>query len=152
MKCCFCGHGRYWEVPNSIVVLLLETIEYLINYRNVDTFISGGMGEFDRLCESAIGELKKSYSHIKLFLYIPYMTKYLSNNMEYLHKKYDEIIYPELEQVYYKSAIQKRNRIMIDESDFMVAYVRNDKGGARQSYNYAKRSKKIKIINLVEYI
>ena len=30
----------------------------------------------------------------------------------------DEIIYPELEQVYYKSAIQKRNRIMIDESDF----------------------------------
>ena len=80
------------------------------------------------------------------------MTKYLSNNMEYLHKKYDEIIYPELEQVYYKSAIQKRNRIMIDESDFMVAYVRNDKGGARQSYKYAKRSKKIKIINLVEYI
>ena len=70
MKCCFCGHGRYWEVPNSIVALLLETIEYLINYRNVDTFISGGMGEFDRLCESAIGELKKSYSHIKLFLYI----------------------------------------------------------------------------------
>ena len=42
MKCCFCGHGRYWEVPNSIVALLLETIEYLINYRNVDTFISGG--------------------------------------------------------------------------------------------------------------
>lgn len=41
---------------------------------------------------------------------------------------------------------------MIDESDFMVAYVRNDKGGARQSYKYAKRSKKIKIINLVEYI
>ncbi len=41
---------------------------------------------------------------------------------------------------------------MIDESDFMVAYVRNDKGGARQSYKYAKKVKKIKIINLVEYI
>ncbi len=58
--------GRYWEVPNSIVVLLLETIEYLINYRNVDTFISGGMGEFDRLCESAIGELK---NHILILNY-----------------------------------------------------------------------------------
>ena len=48
-----------WEVLGSTkfnCCIVTELIEYLINYRNVDTFISGGMGEFDRLCESAIGD------------------------------------------------------------------------------------------------
>lgn len=59
MKCCFCGHGRDWEIPNSVIKLIPDNIENLIINYNVDTFLTKGMGEFDRLCGSAVRKLKK---------------------------------------------------------------------------------------------
>lgn len=93
-------------------------------------------------------KIKKTYPHNKLNLFLAYLTKHINRNQEYFYTLYDERVYPELEHVYFKAAIQKRNRIMIDESDFMIAFVRNDFGGARQSYNYAKKLKVSRLLTL----
>ena len=48
-----------------------------------------------------------------------------------------------------KSAIQNRNRSMVDRSDLVVCYVDHQSGGAFQTMQYAlKRGKKV--INLAE--
>lgn len=137
-KCCFCGHRRPWEVDYSITADLTAYIEKLITVYQVDTFYSGGMGVFDRMCERIVRSLKKKYPYIKLYLVVPYLSSFLNTQKMYLDQGYDEIIYPDLNGVFYKAAIQKRNRWMIQNSDYLVAYVCNSTGGARQSYCYAK--------------
>lgn len=152
MKCCFCGHGKIWDLPYNINLYITKSIEFLIKEHDVNIFLSGGMGSFDKEAEAVVRKLKKTYPHIKLFLYLPYLTESLNKRKDYIYTLYDEIIYPELEDVYFKAAIQKRNRIMVDESDYMVSYVKNKYGGAWKTYNYAKKKNDIKIINIAERI
>jgi len=44
-----------------------------------------------------------------------------------------------LEKSCYKTALQKRNRWMVQNRDFMIAYIRRRYGGARQTYQFAKK-------------
>lgn len=139
-SCCFCGHGREWEVDLRVSETVTAYMEQLILYREVDTFYSGGMGCFDALCDGLVRKLKKKYPHISLYLVVSYLTQDLNRNRAFYEQAYDAIIFPELEGVYFKAAIQKRNRWMIDHAAYMIAYVRNHTGGARQSYQYARRT------------
>ena len=134
--CSFCGHGKEWDLPMDIDIRIEVAVSDLIS-KNVNVFYSGGMGAFDSKCEAVILKLKQKYKDLKLILIIPYLTKTLDDISK--AKKYDEIIFPDLGRVHYKSAIQKRNRWMIDRSDFLLSYVKNSTGGARQSFEYAKR-------------
>ena len=89
--------------------------------------------------------IKRKDKRIKLILVIPYITKRIDDL--YREKRYDEIIFPDLGNVHYKAAIQKRNYWMVDNSDYLLAYVKNREGGARKSFEYAKRRGK-KIVRL----
>ena len=62
---------------------------------------------------------------------------------------YVSFIYPPLEKVPLKFAINKRNEWMIDQSDFVIAYVEHSFGGAYQSLKYAYRKGK-RIVNLAK--
>ena len=62
---------------------------------------------------------------------------------------YDSIVYPPLEKTPLKFAISKRNEWMIDQSDFVIAYVEHSFGGAYQSLKYAHRKGK-RIVNLAK--
>ena len=62
---------------------------------------------------------------------------------------YDSSVYPPIENVPMRFAINKRNEWMINQADLVIAYVDHTFGGAYKTLQYAKRKKK-QIINLAE--
>ncbi len=84
----------------DIVQELTACIENLIMEKDVGIFYSGGMDEFDKVCERAVRELKYKYPHVRLHLIIPYMKQALNKNFEYYNGYYDEIYLPDLDDVF----------------------------------------------------
>lgn len=148
--CCFAGHS---ELVNKDIIYekVLEQIERLIIEENVSEFRVGHYGEFDNLCAKAVRSLKGKYPHIHLDLLIPYVTASIRDLKEYYNENYDSITIAEVPQNTPKRFyISKCNEYMINTSDFLICYVKNSFGGARQTLTYAKRKKNIKIFNLTE--
>ncbi|MEG1529959.1 MAG: hypothetical protein RR405_06335, partial [Clostridia bacterium] len=71
----------------------------------------------------------------------PYIAEGYQTRLKWIieSKLYDEIIYPELEEVPYKFAISKRNEWMVDNADLVIAFVNHHFGGAYSTLQYAKR-------------
>ncbi|MED9918061.1 MAG: hypothetical protein UFB05_04860 [[Eubacterium] siraeum] len=73
--------------------------------------------------------------------------EYRDNEQSYLNH-YDEVeICTDSSEVHYKSAIQVRNRCMIDRSNLVVCCIQHKSGGAYKTVQYAQKCKK-EIINL----
>ena len=65
---------------------------------------------------------------------------------------YDEIeISENASMSHFKSAMQIRNKEMVDRSDLVICYIERNSGGAYQTIEYAKKQNK-RIINLAEEI
>ena len=117
IACCF-GHR---DVYKNISDILSEVIEDLITNKEVTEFWTGGMGNFDGSFASAVRALKRKYPDIKLILIKPYFSNELNTNKEYYEFTYDDVVIPDvLAGVHPKSAITKRNRWMVENSDFIV--------------------------------
>ena len=143
--CMFCGH-RDICLDADEIKNIKKILNDLIKNENVNTFYTGGMGNFDKICSGIVRELKKVYKHIRLYLIIPYLTKkVLRENME--DCVYDEIIEPDLGDVYYKCAIVKRNQWMVEKSEYIVAYVYKKYGGAYTTLKYGNKLGR-KVINI----
>ena len=151
ITCTFSGHREVYQAGiehdlDSALSNLLET------HNDSFCFLVGGMGEFDRLCASAVRRLKRTYSDrtISLNIVFPYLTQELNSEKTYYEQSYDDIIVPdELAGVHYKSAITKRNRWMIDQSQLLIAFVYRDFGGAFTTLKYAQK-KQLQIINIAK--
>ncbi len=141
--CCFFGHR---DAPKEIIPILKEEIENIIVNKNVSIFYLGGYGNFDLFAANILKKLKKDYPFIKLI----YVTAYLStleNNKTQL-SAFDETLYPYgLELKPKKFAIYYRNRYIVENSNYMIAYVCRSFGGAYTALKYGK-NKNIEIINL----
>ncbi len=138
--CTFAGHRFVYH--SELFSLIKSTIWNLLETGDNLCFYSGGMGEFDHLCENAVLEAKSVYPTTKLVLVLPYMTKELNTHKDYYTSRYDEIIIPDLSATHYKAAIQARNRWLVDQADILLSYVFRDFGGAFQTEKYAILSKK----------
>ena len=113
-------------------------------------FLSGGIGDWDDICSSAVRRAKRNYPHIQLCLVIPYMSQSINRHKDYFEDMYDKIILPEwADTVHYKAAITMRNRWMIDKSGIMLAFVKRDCGGAYKAMKYAQKQG-IKVLNFNE--
>nr|WP_316614906.1 hypothetical protein [uncultured Ruminococcus sp.] len=111
-------------------------IERLINEKDVNTFYVGTQGNFDRMAYSVLAELRKRYQHIKVYRVLAYMPK-LGDT--------DTIVPEGIETTYPRYAIIKRNKWMIDRSDYVIAYVTHPTGGAYQAVERVKKKGKILI-------
>ena len=84
----------------------------------------GRDGDFDLLASAAIKRVIRSYGYgnTHFTLVLPYMkAKYRDNEKEYLDY-YDEVeVCAESSDAYPKSAIQVRNRSMIDRANIVIA-------------------------------
>lgn len=138
--CSFCGHR---DCDSLVRGQIKEAITDLIKNQCITTFYSGGMGNFDKLCESVVRELKQKYKNLRLCLVAPYMTKKLNTDKEYYNAMYDEIIIPDLGDIHYKRAITERNKWMVDCSNVLLCYVTRNSGGAYRMQKYAKNENKI---------
>ncbi len=152
----FFGH-RYIE--DLIILEILEQkvekiISELINTKEYVEFLVGRDGEFDQIVSSAIIRSKRdvfdgnSY-HVCV---LPYTRAEYTKNTEAFDKYYDEVeICEESSKAHPKGAIQIRNRSMVDRADLCIFYVKRNKGGAWQTFNYAKKQGKV-CINLADNV
>ena len=145
----FFGHRsieRASEVENRFDKLLHE----LIAQKEYVEFLIGRDGEFDLLASAAIKRAVREYGYgnTHFTLVLPYMkAEYRDNEKEYLDY-YDEVeVCAESADAHPKSAIQIRNRNMVDRSDLVVCCIQHKSGGAYKTMQYAEKQGK-HIINL----
>ena len=140
----FFGH-REVEGASNIESRLDWLLHDLITQKQYVEFLIGRDGEFDLLVASAIRRAVKQYGcgNTSLILVLPYMkAEYRNNEQSYLNY-YDEVeICAESSEVHYKSAIQVRNRCMVDRSDLVVCCIQHKSGGAYRTMQYAKKQGK----------
>lgn len=141
--CCFCGHRN---IPASVHEPLKRSIEALIQNGEATDFYLGNHGQFDAMVLSTLQSLQLQYPYIRFWVVLAYMPG---------KKSCEESIstmYPEgLEKVPRRYAIIRRNQWMVKQSDYLIAYVTHDYGGAAQTLQYAQRRKNIKIFNLADW-
>lgn len=145
----FFGH-RYIERGTEIESRLDKLLHDLITHKEYVDFLIGRDGEFDLLASAAIKRAIRSYGYgnTHFTLVLPYMkAEYRDNEQSYLDY-YDEIeICSESAEIHPKSAIQVRNRSLVDRSDLVVCYVQHKSGGAYKTIRYAEKKGK-RIVNV----
>ena len=144
------GH-RIIEDYITVQSKLYELLRIVIQKENGEVeFLIGRNGDFDLMASSVIRKLKKETGNENVFLtlVLPYETAELRNNTESFESYYDSIEICEASaDCNFKYAIVARNKDMVDRSDMVVVYVKNESGGAYQSLKYAEKNQK-RIINL----
>ena len=137
MTCTFFGHR---DCPDSVFESLKRTVIELIEDKGVCRFLVGNNGRFDSYVLHTLKALKCDYPHIDYCVVLAYLPQKL--DFDY------PTLYPEgIEQVPKRFAISYRNKFMISQSNFVVAYVAHPTGGAHKFFTEGKRLGKI-CINL----
>lgn len=131
--CTFFGHR---DCPEEIRGELREAVIDLIVNRNVDRFYLGNQGGFDSMVHSVLRELKGAYPQIEYTVVLAYFPEKPMEN-------WAETMLPEgIETVPRRFAISWRNRWMLENADFVVAYVTHDWGGAAKYAALAEKQGK----------
>ena len=145
--CCFSGHRELDEDFSE--KLLKKEILSLIQKENVKTFYCGMAMGFDLIAGELVAKLKKKYS-LTLIACIPFYGQEKHFSLEdkerysLLLKNCDEQVV--LSEKFVRGCYQKRNRYMVDNSDFLICYLRKDEGGTAYTVNYFKKHKTNEII------
>lgn len=148
-SCFFIGHR---ESDERLLPQLIALVERLIEEEQVTFFYVGGYGGFDRVAASAVKVAKRKYSEITLLLVLPY---HPGERIVETPFGFDGTYYPDgLENVPKRFAIARANKMMINTSDWLIAYVCHGASNSRTLLEYAKHRQKkglIQIENLADY-
>ena len=147
-SCFFIGHR---EADERLLPKLTTVVERLITEEQVLYFYVGGYGGFDRIAGAAVKQAKIQHPDIVLKLVLPY---HPAERPIEVPAGYDGTYYPDgLENVPRQYTIVRANRIMVDTSDWLIAYVRHGASNSRSLLEYAQRREKkglIQIENVAE--
>ena len=127
LTCFFIGHRN---APDSAFPLLRQSIERLIADYGTISFVVGNHGNFDLMAAKAVAQAKQSRPDIKLSLLLTYP--------QALPPGFDGVIYPPGTEA---ATPEEAHRYMIDNSDFLIAYVCNS-GSAAKLCQYAYEREK----------
>ena len=147
----FFGH-RNLACGTEIECRLDKLLYDLITQKACVDFLIGRDGDFDLLASAAIRRAVRSYGcgNTHFTLVLPYMKAEYRDNVQSYLNYYDEVeICAESAKAYPKSALQVRNRIMVDRSDLIICCIQHKSGGAYKTVQYAEKQGK-RIINLAE--
>lgn len=137
--CTFFGHA---DSPTNIKKEIKKVIDDLILQKGVTTFYVGSNGNFDRMVQSVLIDLKKQYPNLECCTVLAYMPG-IKSEFDTGYEKL-ETLYPDgLEKVPKRFAIDWRNKWMVQQSDYVISYVCHSFGGAAKYMELAKRKKKI---------
>ena len=143
-SCFFIGHR---EVDERLLPRLELTIERLIVEENVRYFYVGGYGGFDRIAAAAVKHAKQKYPDITLMLVLPY---HPAERSVPTPNGFDGTYHPEgLESTPRRYAIVRTNQIMVDNSDWLVCYVRHGASNSRNLLEYARRREDKGLIQII---
>ena len=135
--CTFFGHG---DCPETKYSNILQAIQNLITEKNIITFYVGTQGNFDSLVYRALCNLRADFPQIRIYRVLAYLPK--DNSLIS-----DSILLEGIELIHPRYAISWRNRWMIEHSDYVIAYITHNYGGAARFVDEAKRKGKT-VINL----
>ena len=147
----FFGH-RYIDNPFLIEERLEEQIYKLLSEHEYVDFLIGRNGDFDQYVSSTVLRVRKRYrdDNSSLILMLPYPTAEYLNNEESFHNYYTEVeISYAASKAHPKSAIQIRNREMVERADLVICAIERETGGAWQTVQYAMKQEK-PVINLFD--
>ena len=136
--CCFTGHR---VIPPDDIKRIEELTKIeIVNLINngVSDFITGGASGYDTLCAFIIVELKSVYP-IKLHIALP------CGNHADKWQDADSVTY--VSEFYHKGCMQKRNRYMVDNSQYCIAYCTKQSGGSFYTMKYALKNNSV-VINI----
>ena len=135
------GH-RQIDDPFSVERVLEIMVRQLLAEKEYVEFLVGRDGEFDLLAASVIKRCRRAVGegNSALIWMLPYPTaEYRDHEEEYLNY-YDAVeVSQNAAGAHFKSAMQIRNREMVDRSDLVIFCVEHQKGGAYQSMRYAEK-------------
>ena len=137
VACTFFGHRECYSLDLQV---LMDVIENLI-HKGVDTFYVGNQGQFDSTVYACLKQLRSKHPHIRVCVVLAYLP---TEKNEYGNPA--DTMYPEIEG-HPKFAIERRNRWMIDRSDYCLCYINHTWGGAYKFARLAKHRGKT-VINL----
>ena len=134
MKCSFIGHRD----SIGLEAVIYPEIKKMMK-AGITEFYSGGMGNFDKMCEKAVKELGGT------LVFVPY-------NMKQVKLRdgqwYDAVFCPFGSKEYEKFDIPNRNKWLVEQCDIFLCNVKRP-GGAMHTFNYAVKMKKT-VINLAQ--
>ena len=136
---------RYESVLEKYIRTLIDSHEYV-------DFLVGRDGDFDHLASSTIIKCAAAldYGNTRHILVLPYMRADYRDNEDAFLKYYDEVrICDASVGSHFKSAIQIRNRFMVDQSDLVISCILQNSGGAYKTIRYAEKQNR-KIINIAD--
>ena len=153
MTCCFTGHrhmpkDKYEEIKESTKSEVIKLINNGVRY-----FGAGGALGFDTLAAQIILELKKDYPKIKLILVLPCYNqtqKWGEKDIqiyEDIKSKCDKYVY--ISKEYNNECMLKRNRHLVDNSNYCICYFNKQTGGTAYTVRYAKE-RQLSIINIAD--
>lgn len=159
-KCCFTGYRpdklpfdfniknkSYYDFENLVTNGILKLAD-----ENCRVFYTGMAMGFDILCAENVLLLKEVYKEpFKLVCAIPFknqpdfFSEYWKEKYNSILKKCDEIVI--LSDRYYRGCYQKRNRFMVDKSDYVLTWFDGKSGGTKNTVEYALKKNKF-VFNL----
>ena len=146
-SCFFIGHSN---AGSDVKPLLAEAVErYIVEYGVTDFFV-GHYGNFDSMASQVVKEAKQKHPNICLTLVLPYHPAIQPIEIP---TGFDGTYYPEgMETVPRRFAIVRANKCMVDNVDWLIAYVRHGASNSRKILEYAQRQGLhcININNLME--
>ena len=137
----FCGHRDFVETAEAENQLTMFLEKYARENVRLVCY-NGGYGNFDYFAAKCVQRMQEQYSNIRNCLVLPYIDQPFLDRIAVFKNLFDETIYPPLENVPRKYAIIRRNELMVDSADIVIAYVKYSWGGAARTLEYAKRKKK----------
>ncbi|MBO7520290.1 MAG: hypothetical protein J6T73_05870 [Clostridia bacterium] len=145
MTCTFFGHSY---ISADISASLEDALVYLIEKKGVNKFYVGTHGSFDRQCFEMLEKLAEKYDidYKKVLSTVP------SKRAEWDKTDYSRAVVPDgIEKAHPRFRINFRNKWMINNSDYVVTYIKNPFGtGAAQFAALAEKKGKI-MIKLGDY-
>lgn len=142
-SCCFTGHRYIPGLEQQVMrYKLYNLVESLILEEGVEIFYNGGALGFDMMAAFTVISLKKQYPNIKLYMVLPCRNQ--DKNWSAQSRKSYKQILSQADKTYYTSedyehgCMHRRNRFMVDNSDYCVAYYNGGSGGTAYTVKYAK--------------
>lgn len=141
---CFSGHRILPKNCTEIQSALESAITKLIE-QGVIFFGAGGALGFDMLAEETILNLKQNYPQIRLILVLPCPPEQQTLKWnESQREQYNDILARAdkvriLSPEYTKSCMLDRNRHLVDNSGYLICYLRNNRGGTFYTARYAEQ-------------
>ena len=134
--CCFSGHRDLRGADISdLRFRVAEEVGKMVE-QGIDRFICGGADGFDLIAAEEVIRVKRQYPWVKLALILPYPDFGKERNGPIIRDA-DEVVCAA--DRYEQGCLHLRNRRMVEESGFLICFLREEKGGTWFTVKQAER-------------